>query len=384
MKIEIRSDKELRVSGYVNAVERRSNLLSKEKGEGAPGDFTEMIKAGAFADSLQRIPNVEMKFNHGKVIGSTGSNLELIEDSIGLHAEATIIDEETVKAARAGQLRGWSFGMKNAHGEYIRNGAVYERDIDSLDLLEVSLLTRRPAYPATSVELRDGESVEVRESGDPEEVSPEDMIEINSYTRRDLAPEDVYVFPVRLCDNEIDRDYERFTAAALHKLAELFVGKPVIADHCPSAGSQTARLFACGAETDPVRLASCGEPYTELYGKAYMVRTEGNADLIKEIDGGIRKEVSVNCSIRRRLCSVCGANLYQTPCGHVPGQVYDGKVCHHILDDPMDAYELSFVAVPAQPKAMVTRAEGSDEGSPDNHEAELEIKKLETEILKLK
>ena len=44
---------------------------------------------------------------------------------------------------------------------------------------------------------------------------------------------------------------------------------------------------------------------------------------------------------------------------------------------------MSCVAEPAQPRAMVTRAEGSDEGSPDSHEAELEIKKLETEILKL-
>lgn len=383
MKIEIRSDKELRISGYVNAVERRSNLLSKEKGEGAPGDFTEMIKAGAFADSLQRIPKVEMKFNHGKVIGSTGSNLELIEDSIGLHAEATIIDEETVKAARAGQLRGWSFGMKNAHGEYIRNGAVYERDIDSLDLLEVSLLTRRPAYPATSVELRDGESVEVRESGDPEEVSPEDMSEINSYTRRDLSPDEVYVFPVTLCDNQIDRDGERFTAGALSKLAELFVGKTGIFDHIPSGQNQTARIYETNVVVDASKPSTAdGEPYTALTAKAYMMRTSSNADLIKEIDAGIKKEVSISCAVKMRYCSICGEDAYHG-CEHQKGRSYEGKVCCHVLDEPLDAYEWSFVAVPAQPKAMVTRAEGSDEGSPDNHEAELEIKKLETEILKL-
>ena len=39
---------------------------------------------------------------------------------------------------------------------------------------------------------------------------------------------------------------------------------------------------------------------------AYMLRTEKNADLIAEIEGGIKKEVSVGCSVGRRVCSVCG------------------------------------------------------------------------------
>ena len=35
---------------------------------------------------------------------------------------------------------------------------------------------------------------------------------INSYTRRELNEDEVYVFSVVLCDNDIDRDYERFTS----------------------------------------------------------------------------------------------------------------------------------------------------------------------------
>ena len=41
---------------------------------------------------------------------------------------------------------------------------------------------------------------------------------INNFTRRKLAPEEVFVFSLVLCDNEIDRDHERFSEDALKKL----------------------------------------------------------------------------------------------------------------------------------------------------------------------
>ena len=43
-------------------------------------------------------------------------------------------------------------------------------------------------------------------------------------------------------------------------------------------------------------------------------------------------------------------------CTHIQGQKADGKVCHAILTEPSDAYEWSFVAVPAQRKAGVSKS----------------------------
>ena len=34
---------------------------------------------------------------------------------------------------------------------------------------------------------------------------------INKYSRREITEDEVYVFSVVLCDNDIDRDNERFT-----------------------------------------------------------------------------------------------------------------------------------------------------------------------------
>ena len=67
---------------------------------------------------------------------------------------------------------------------------------------------------------------------------------INAQARAKLTPEQVYVFSLRLCDDQIDRDGERFDTAALSGLAKLFIGKTGILDHRWSSDSQVARIFA--------------------------------------------------------------------------------------------------------------------------------------------
>ncbi|MBQ7598869.1 MAG: hypothetical protein IJU56_09845 [Clostridia bacterium] len=187
-------------------------------------------------------------------------------------------------------------------------------------------------------------------------VSEEELRQINEYTRRALSAEEVYVFSVTLCDNEVDRDFERFSIPALQGLAPLFLGKSGIFDHDQKAGGQSARIFKTWVEENKARTTAQGEPYTMLRAKAYMVRTEKNRSLIEEIDGGIKKEVSVGCSMGAAKCSICGKEHRSMACEHRPGTCYGKEVCHLILDDPRDAYEWSFVAVPAQRAAGVTKA----------------------------
>ena len=87
-----------------------------------------------------------------------------------------------------------------------------------------------------------------------------------------------------------------------------------------------------------------------------MMRTAENASLIAEIDGGIKREVSVGCAVERVVCSICGQEL--DCCPHEKGEEYDGQVCHGVLTGATDAYEWSFVAVPAQRKAGVIKSAG--------------------------
>ena len=179
----------------------------------------------------------------------------------------------------------------------------------------------------------------------------ETLDKINKFTRRPLREEEIYAFPVTLCDNDIDRDNERFSDEALLTLSKLFVGKTGIFDHNPTGDNQTARIYDAEVVIDPGKLTKDNRIYKYLRAEAYMVRTDKNADLIAEIDAGIKKEVSVSCSASKNICSVCGCDRRITQCEHHKGQ--DG--CHVILDDITDAYEWSFVAVPAQINAGVTK-----------------------------
>lgn len=191
----------------------------------------------------------------------------------------------------------------------------------------------------------------------------EELIQINRFTRRELAAEEVYVFSVVLCDNEIDRDGERFTIGALHRLAELFVGKTGIFDHSMKSGGQTARIFSCRVEQLPDRATQAGEPYHRLTARAYLPKTEQNQGFIAELDAGIKKEVSVGCAVDSVTCSICGAELREQPCAHQRGRRYEGGLCHAVLDRPTDAYEWSFVAVPAQREAGVIKAYRPEEST---------------------
>ncbi|MCD8095927.1 MAG: hypothetical protein LUE12_07350 [Ruminococcus sp.] len=179
---------------------------------------------------------------------------------------------------------------------------------------------------------------------------------INKLSRRKLNEDEVYIFSVILCDNETDRDNERFSIASLRKLAELFVGKTGIFDHDPKGANQTARIFSTQLLQEPEKRTHSGEVYTYLKAKAYMMRTDKNSDFIKEIDGGIKKEVSVCCSVNHEICSICGEDKKSSSCSHIKGEYYSGKLCEGILDGVTDAYEWSFVAIPAQPNAGVTKS----------------------------
>lgn len=192
-------------------------------------------------------------------------------------------------------------------------------------------------------------------------LTPEELRRIGRFTRKAMCAEDLYAFPLILCDNEIDRDMEQFGTESLSALAEMFVGKSGIFDHSMSGRDQTARIYAAECRTDPSCRTQTGEPYTYIYARAYMPRIEKNADLIAEIDSGIKKETSVGCAVAEKRCSVCGADVLRQPCVHRKGETYDGRLCYHILQRPTDAYEWSFVAVPAQRNAGVTKSYSNKE-----------------------
>ena len=127
---------------------------------------------------------------------------------------------------------------------------------------------------------------EVQSSGMPTAVQ---LAAINAQAKAELTGEQVYVFSLRLCDDQVERDHERFDTAALPQLAKLFIGKTGIVDHKWSSDAQVARIFAA----EVVK-----EENVSLFKAWAYIRRGGRADeVIADIEAGIKKEVSVGCAM---------------------------------------------------------------------------------------
>ena len=210
------------------------------------------------------------------------------------------------------------------------------------------------------------------------DVSDNELALINKYTLEPLKAEDVFTFKLIMGDNELDdRNFEPFNLNALKDLKKLYIGKTVIKDHSRKADNQIARVYDTELKADESgKLTGAGEVSTQLIAKCYMIKTSSNADLIAEIKAGIKKEVSTGCRPKHAWCSICGVDNTKNYCTHYWGKEYDTKdgkkVCYFTLDGAKEAYEVSFVAVPAQPRAGTTKNYKLDTLEEDNKESGLD------------
>ncbi len=161
MRIEVRADNTVHISGYVNAVERESRPVITPRGR-----MNELIESGVFRKALEERSNIDMTVDHdaARVVAKTSDGtLQLKEDAIGLHADAVIADATVAAEARAGRIKGWSFGMNCTSDEVEeRSGKLNLRRVKGMRLDHVTLVIKKiPVYSATSVELRAGQEEDV-------------------------------------------------------------------------------------------------------------------------------------------------------------------------------------------------------------------------------
>lgn len=160
MRVEIRADNTVHIEGYVNVAERESRAVITPHGK-----VNELIESGVFQRAIDSADEIDLMVDHDRVIGSTKNNLSLSEDAIGLRADLTTDDEEVVTSAKAGKLKGWSFGFrKPVDTVEQRADKLPLRRISGLILDEVSLIVKKnPIYSATSVEVRANDEEDIAE-----------------------------------------------------------------------------------------------------------------------------------------------------------------------------------------------------------------------------
>lgn len=152
---------EHRVALEVRAAGRKLSGYAATFGtEAKIADFTEVIRIGAFTDSIRDAErDILALIDHSpqRLLGRTRSGtLHLAEDSKGLAFAIDVPDtqegRDMLALAERGDLGGMSFGFRVPKGGDVWNGN--RRELVKVDLVEVSIITAWPAYDGTVVQAR--------------------------------------------------------------------------------------------------------------------------------------------------------------------------------------------------------------------------------------
>lgn len=186
---------------------------------------------------------------------------------------------------------------------------------------------------------------------------------INSHTITPLTKDEVFLFDVVLCDNDVDRVGDRLSDKFLEEFAEKSKTLVGLKDHDWSSDGQLSRLYDTEVVTVDGETNSVGEPYKQVIGHAYTLQRF--EEFVDRIRSGLLKECSVSFESQDDRCSICGGHMEKgvdsiAVCenGHVAGNTYEGKLCYNDVNTCTDVFEWSLVAVPCQRRASIKNKGG--------------------------
>ena len=161
---------------------------------------------------------------------------------------------------------------------------------------------------------------------------------VNRFALRPLKAEEVALFRLDLCNNQVDKHFSRFPEEELEKINAMVPGRPLMERHDMRGSLPRGTFFRSTLHRE-------GD-FVSVRPEVYVLRTSANADFILNIEGGVYRETSIGFSFRTPECSACGKDIRS--CDHVPGRAYDGHVCHFIMRDVIEVIEGSVVASGSQ------------------------------------
>lgn len=154
---------EIRASGTLSATGKTlTGYAAVFNSEAVLGDFSEVIRQGAFAKSLATGSNIRALYQHqgDALLGTTrGGTLQLREDAKGLAFELALPDtthgKDLAILVGRGDVAGCSFGFRVAPDgdRWEQRGAKLVRELIDVELVEITL-TSDPAYRDTTVAMR--------------------------------------------------------------------------------------------------------------------------------------------------------------------------------------------------------------------------------------
>lgn len=112
---------------------------------------------------------------------------------------------------------------------------------------------------------------------------------------------DYYVFKIILCNNDVDKDHDKFSIQTLYQIRDMAIGKNGILDTMPNKENKfnIARIFDCSVEYDKGKTTIDGEPLFYVQAYAFLDKriSDGCGVIAQKIKEGFYNEISVGCSI---------------------------------------------------------------------------------------
>jgi hypothetical protein len=147
----------------------------------------------------------------------------------------------------------------------------------------------------------------------------DEMALINQYALEPLAPEDVYVREMRLTNDRWGKHHVRLSPEFQHSVIATIPGKSLLLGHPEVKGMAAepiGRFFDAHEWRDPDTGILWG------LAKFYLVKTAHNEHARSQIDGGVWQYASIGMELDWRQCSVCGLDILDPGCPHIPGERY--------------------------------------------------------------
>ena len=130
-----------------------SKMMTDKQGK----KFRERISKEVWEHAIEKNKdNIKIFLNHQDYI-EIGSNIKVQATNEGVILTLELSDKEMglYQAAKSDKLTGCSFGFKCIKDNISETQGYYDREVLEMELYEISILDKTPAYNSTSVEARD-------------------------------------------------------------------------------------------------------------------------------------------------------------------------------------------------------------------------------------
>lgn len=197
------------------------------------------------------------------------------------------------------------------------------------------------------------------------------LAKINTFTKRQFKAEELYIGQLRLANNCIDRDNERFSEFTLRGFVDTAVRKSMLLDHSRSVKSAIGKFFDCELEKMPLAQAIAetgadlrlpdGMMEVQFMSPFFYVPVKGidEKDLVK-LEAGIFDFASIGFKTK----------------WPVPINDGLGNILYYEYQGPGETREGSLVYLGAQHGASVKSADNEPEHKNDHERGEQSMKIL--------